>query len=205
MKNLILAILSLILLFLSGCSNNKDLPAIYPFDLFIQIEGTNGENILDSLKVSDDKVLRVPFSTKDNGYISIRCIRNSDGQEMEVWNTAWFNTRLDSIDSTSINPIEVMALGRILTLSWVDDRVWDTERKKKRYDESYTLYLTSPKFFGTDIPKTIKCYIHVDGNSCDAYRYDVDGKQITVPDNTFFYDSRNQSQKELKALIKIRK
>ena len=193
MKTINFFLLFLIIGVASGCSNDNkggaDEKYIGNFALDLRMETPQGNNLADSLQVTDDKTFFTPFNPESGKDITIHSIRNSDGKEMEIFKCGWANYHLiikeDVIDS--FNPDEIHALGRILELYWTDHDVWDRYRKPVNYDESYTVLLTSKKFFGTDEPQKIQCYIHVNGIQYRAYRYELNGKKVeTDKDQKFF-------------------
>ncbi len=185
-----------ILPLLSGCDDGTiGSPARSPFQLYVHIESASGTNVLDSLQVSPEENTQTGFKPGEDSIVVIKCIRNSDQKELQV-GPSWLNCRLLPVLEEYAE--ETGELGRILQILWVDDDVWNTERKTKRYDESYTVYL-SGSVFGKDKIQTITGFIHVRGTAYVIDRYEVNGKAYRILPNSVF-----NSAQELSALIKLK-
>lgn len=74
----------------------------------------------------------------------------------------------------------------MLYLSWNDYKITCTYHREESYDEAYRVDIRSPKIFGNEDEHTIKWYVKVNGGTYDAYRCEVDGKDVDLSQDILY-------------------
>lgn len=172
-------------IFLSSCNDEGkgDEVFFHQFNTSVKFESSVGTNVVDSLNLvqlgntlEDSGML---YDLKNGDIIRARCIRESDGAEIE------FSRRNAYYNSAWINPLpyafgegryDASKDGTLLAFGWTDPHIFSPEKApKKEYDQAYTIYFKSPKIFGDDKERTIKWYTHVHRNISNVYKCEVNG------------------------------
>ena len=186
----------LAVLMMMGCSkdNNTD-DAIFPYmEMYVRFVSPTGTNILDSLDIIGNDVIR---RTKDDEII-VRGVSKWWGNPVDTLIQAWQRIPKDYYWQNSED--SPMTEGTVLRFAWADDLYLKEEQRPYRLENEYIINLQSPMIFKNDDIHTIKWYVNVKGNTGDAYRCEVDGREYPI-DKDPVYSYRERHYKDPKGKL----
>lgn len=167
-------------LFSCGEEGNESGDGINPFvnQTYIRFVSPVGTNVIDSLGVLNMKE-RLYVLLEDTDLLTITGTRMSDGQPLEFnanhW--LWASEKNDPL----LKRTETLA-----RLEWLDFNAYYPERHPYEYDEIYEINLSSPELFGKDVTHTLRWYAKVKGKVLNAYKCELDGKEVSLDDDPFY-------------------
>lgn len=162
----------------AACSNEGGGDQTNPSlnNTYIRFVSPSGTNVLDSLGITMKEKLRVAVT--DNR-ITVTGKRTSDGTPLEFLNEwEWA--------SPIYEPKFKEEKGTVLHLFWVDHKTWNIEKRSNSYDENYAIQLSSPEVFGNNEVHTLNWHVKVKGRTHDAYKCELDGKEVSLSDDPFY-------------------
>jgi hypothetical protein len=142
-------------------------------ETYLRFVSPSGTNVLDSLNVLNGAMVGL-----NTDLISISGIRHSDEQELDI-------TRYWLYASKQTGS-EFLTDETLIVLWWNDFKVWNVEKRPKRYDETYEIKLKSPQIFGDEETHTLKWYVSVSGRKQNAYRCEADGQEVALSDDIIY-------------------
>lgn len=194
----VLSILCVVSLLISCTKNNeeRDQYVVVPFHMFVEFEGINGTNLLDSLHIIGDKSLHIidgdsvearPVVAADS--LEINSYKLSNNKILDVYSIQWIRGKASWSDKDRLH-IDYGKMGTLLDMRFSDFSIWGSEAKND-FDESYLVTFKSRKIFGNDKIHTVKWYIHKYGkNEYKICRCDIDGVQVSVSDISIYNDEQ---------------
>ena len=186
---------------LYSCQNYIENGAI-PFinETYIKFVSPAGTNVIDSLGL---------FPKEEHGSVllynsellSVSGTRMSDGQPLR-FNNAWVWT--GSGLSDSFFPENE----RIAYLQWADYNPCDLDKHPYDYDEVYEIRLNSQQLFGSTEYHILRWYAKVNGSILNAYKCELDGKEINLDNDPLYnyrspYWTKEDKEKSVQAFIEI--
>lgn len=184
----------LTMLSLIACSSNEDSVGVTPSrnETYLRFVSPSGTNILDSLHVmgENDKIVEM-----SSDLISVRGKCASDGSDLEFINELYYGSKRagDEFEREE-------ALVRV---RWYDFKIWDIEDRPNKYNEIYTVTMTSPKLFGNNESHTLAWYVKVVGRTHDAYKCEVDGQEVSLDNDPFYNKYTYEGRHNVNAIITI--
>lgn len=171
--------ISFIIPLLFSCnSDNEEETAVPSCHTFVRFVSTSGTNVLDSLKVlPKNEGIQVDSAT--SRLMTINVNRSSDNSSLELIGKHWLFTSKES-------DVNLPKDETLLSLEWHDFKATDTENRVKRYDEVYEAKMKSPKIFGDNQTHTLRWYAHISGKTFDAYKCEVDDKEVELANDPFY-------------------
>lgn len=150
----------------------------------IRFESEAGTNILTCF--SDIPVGEgfVHWEIDSVRYLSVECVRGSDGALM-----TWSDTGLFFFDSERL--ISCCGEGPLLMLKWMDMDLRSGKNKPSSYDETYTINIVSSRLTNS-IPHTIKWTVHVEGDRYAPTMCELDGEKVDFK-NSLYYETQYYS------------
>ena len=182
---------------------------MHPFihKTYVRFISPAGTNVIDSLGVLNMKEERFVFFDKSE-LMTVSATRMSDGQLLEVNNSAWIWA--EPTDNNYQVPVPDAFFPyeeTVAFLEWVDFNPCNLEKHAYSYDEIYEIQLNSQQLFGSTESHTLRWYAKVNGRVINAYKCEVDGQEISLDDDPFYnYTSPywvHHSNKFADALIEI--
>ena len=167
---------------LTGCSDDGgetgDQIAIPTYDFYIRFLSPSGTNILDSLNVCGDAVVR-QFSDDE---LELRCVSSWKNRPVRKLYQSWWRIPEGEADRPFGDPLPQ---GTVAVFEWGDQLYFDADRPE-RLDVEYLITLRSRMIFGDDAQHTIKWYAKVLRNIYDAYKCEVDGEPYSLADDPVY-------------------
>ena len=169
----------LIMPLLLSCSNeNEEEMAVPSCHTFVRFVSSSGTNVLDSLNVlsKNEGILLDSATTR---LMTINVNRLSDNRSLTLIGKHWLFTSKKS-------DVNLPKDETILELVWNDFKATDTDNRAKRYDEVYEAKMKGPELFGDDQTHTLRWYAHISGKTFDAYKCEVDGKEVELANDPYY-------------------
>jgi hypothetical protein len=192
-KNKILFIM-LTMLSLIACSSSEDGVGVTPsfHETYLRFVSPSGTNVLDSLHVmgENDKIVEI-----GSDLIAVSGRRASDGEALEMTTELYYGSKqaADEFEKDE-------ALVRVW---WADFNTWNIEDRPNKYNEIYTVTMTSPKLFGNNESHTLAWYVKVVGRTHDAYKCEVDGQEVSLDNDPFYNKYTYEGRHKVNAIITI--
>lgn len=161
---------------------------MHPFfhKTYVRFISPAGTNVIDSLGVLNMKEERYVLFDKSK-LMTVTATRMSDGQLLEVNHSAWIWA--EPTDNNYLVPDSYVFLPyeeTIASLEWVDFNPCNLEKHPYSYDEIYEIRLNSQQLFGSTGSHTLRWYAKVNGRVINAYKCELDGKEVSLDDDPFY-------------------
>ena len=200
MKKSLLIIFSsfMVLLLLWGCSSKEEYlegEGAYPIvgETYIRLLLPSGTNVLDSLKVfNEEERKREKISPLDEmekisplDEMMVKVVRTSDGEVVSHQQRYFYTNPLLYVRDESLVKEEDFEV--YLKVMWWDFKRWKNgPGRPYRHEDSYDIEIRSPLISGGEEIHTVRWYLTVIGGYSNAYKCEVDGKDVNLEDDPLY-------------------
>ena len=158
---------------------------------YLRFVSPTGTNVLDSLSIMSPEKWVMELGTD---LMSISGIRASDGQTLELTPELFYGSKRAGDEFDEKGP---------LVHVWWYDFYFCKEKRPKKYHETYTVTMTSPKVFGDGVSHTLTWYVKVSGRAVDAYKCEVDGHEVSLANDPLYIMDSYEGRHFVSAIVTV--
>ena len=158
---------------------------------YLRFVSPTGTNVLDSLSIMSPEKWVMELGTD---LMSISGIRASDGQTLELTPELFYGSKRAGDEFDEKGP---------LVHVWWYDFYFCKEKRPKKYHETYTVTMTSPKVFGDSASHTLTWYVNVSGRAVDAYKCEVDGHEVSLANDPLYIMDSYEGRHFVSAIVTV--
>jgi hypothetical protein len=158
---------------------------------YLRFVSPTGTNVLDSLCIMSPEKWVMELGTD---LMSISGTQASDGQTLELTPELFYGSKRAGDEFDEKGP---------LVHVWWYDFYFCKEKRPKKYHETYTVTMTSPKVFGDGVSHTLTWYVNVSGRAVDAYKCEVDGHEVSLANDPLYIMDSYEGRHFVSAIVTV--
>jgi hypothetical protein len=158
---------------------------------YLRFVSSTGTNVLDSLSIMSPEKWVMELGAD---IMSVSGIRASDNHALDLMTELFYGSKRagDEFDEK----------GPLVHVMWYDSYICK-EKRPKKYHETYTVTMTSPRVFGDGVSHTLTWYVNVSGRTVDAYKCEVDGHEVSLANDPLYIMDSYEGRHFVSAIVTV--
>jgi hypothetical protein len=159
---------------------------------YLRFVSPAGTNVLDSLRIMSPEKWVMELGTD---IMSVSGIRTSDNHALDLMTELFYGSKRAGDEFEGEGPL--------VHVMWYDSNIGNIEKRPRKYHETYTVTMTSPRVFGDGVSHTLTWYVNVSGRTVDAYKCEVDGHEVSLVNDPFYIRDMYEGRHFVSAIVTV--